>query len=283
MLHRNNYGESNFIFLGGAGRSGTTLLRVMLDAHPRICCGPEWKLLPIFAQWYQTMTGPLAEVMRSYGNSAADLQRHFRRFIEGLVENFLRASGKPRWAEKTPHNVLCMVPLGEIFPKARFLHVVRDGRDVACSLLTMNWADPITQRKVSYVENIVNAACYWRDVVTEARRQAQAPVLAGRVLEVRYEDLVLHTEATLRRILQFLDEPWDEAILSYYTRDRSREPTEASTTQAHQPVTAGSIGRWRTDMTPADRAAFEAHAGDLLRQLGYAADGTWTAKEIGTR
>lgn len=276
MFDSNSHGENNFIFLGGAGRSGTTLLRVMLDAHPHICCGPELKLLPVIAEWYQTMTGLYAAVMHSYGNTAADLQCHFRRFIVGLAENYLRASGKPRWAEKTPHNVLCMVPLGEILPNARFLHVVRDGRDVACSLVRMDWGDPLTKRKVPYVENIASAARYWRDVVTAARKQAQAPVLAGRVLEVRYEDLVLHTEATLRRILQFLDEPWDESVLSYYTRDRSCEPAEASTSQAQQPVTARSIGRWRTDnMTPADRAAFQVHAGVLLQQLGYAAEGTW--------
>jgi len=275
MLDSNNHGENNFIFLGGAGRSGTTLLRVMLDAHPHICCGPELKLLPVIAEWYQTMTGLLAAVMHSYGNSTADLQHHFRRFIAGLVENFLRASGKSRWAEKTPHNVLFMVLLAEIFPNARFLHVVRDGRDVACSLVRMDWGDPITKRKVAYVENIANAARYWRDVVTEVRRQARSPVLAGRVLEVRYEDLVLHTEATLRRILQFLDEPWDASILSYYTRDRSWEPAEASTAQAQQPVTARSIGRWRNDMSLADRASFQMQAGKLLRQLGYAAGDVW--------
>jgi len=275
MRDRNNHDENNFIFLGGAGRSGTTLLRVMLDAHPHICCGPEWQLLPLIAEGYQMMSGPLAAVMHSYGNTSADLQRHFRRFIAGLAENFLRASGKRRWAEKTPHNVLGMVSLGEIFPKARFLHVVRDGRDVACSLVTMAWRDPITQQKAPYVENIANAACYWRDVVTEARKQAQAPVLAGRVLEVRYEDLVLHTEATLRRIVRFLDEPWDEAMLSYHTHDRSHEPAEANFAQVQQPVSAGSIGRWRRDMTPADRAAFQVHAGGLLQQLGYTAGGAW--------
>ncbi len=109
--------------------------------------------------------------------------------------NARRAAGKPRWAEKTPHNILFMVPLGEIFPDARFLHVVRDGRDVACSLVTMDWINPLTGRKWDYVQNIGNAARYWRDVVTLARRQAEHPAIAGRVLEVRYEiTLVADTE-----------------------------------------------------------------------------------------
>jgi hypothetical protein len=260
------------VFVGGAGRSGTTLMRVMLDAHPRICCGPELKVLPSIAEWYQTLTRNFASVMESYGNTTADLQRRFRDFIEGLLDNFRRASGKPRWAEKTPHNVMFMLSLGEIFPDARFIHLVRDGRDVACSLLTMNWINPHTGRKWDYVQNIANAARYWRDVVTFVRQQAEHPTLTGRVLEVRYESLVADTEATMRQVLQFIGEPWDDAVLSYHTKDRSHEPSEASTAQAIQPVTRRSIGRWQTEMTRLDRAAFKAEAGELLKALGYATE-----------
>ena len=191
-------GNDGPIFVGGAGRSGTTLMRAMLDSHPRICCGPEMKALPAIAEQYQLLTGAHRPVMESYGNTLSDLQRCFRIFIEGLAENFRRAEGKPRWAEKTPHNVLYMTPLGEIFPEARFIHLLRDGRDVTCSLLTMDWFEPATGRKVDYVETMTGAARYWRDVVTEARQQAAHPSLAGRVLEVRYEALVTEPAATIR-------------------------------------------------------------------------------------
>jgi hypothetical protein len=262
------------IFIGGAGRSGTTLVRMMLDAHPHICCGPELKLLPAIAEWYQTLTRNFASVMQSYGNTPADVRQRFRDFVEGLVANFRRASGKPRWAEKTPHNVLYMVPLGDIFSDARFLHIVRDGRDVACSLITMDWLNPQTGRKWDYVQNIGNAARYWREIVTLARQQAQHPSLAGRVLEVRYEDLVANTEGTLRRVLQFIGVSWDEAVLSYHTKSRAAEPLESSTPQASKPVQRRALGRWQTEMTAADKVAFKAEAGELLQMLGYAA-GDW--------
>ena len=258
------------IFVGGAGRSGTTLMRVMLDAHPRICCGPELKVLPSIAEWYQTLTRNFAGVMQSYHNQPADLQRYFRTFIESLVDNFRRASGKPRWAEKTPHNILFLIPLGEIFPDARFIHLVRDGRDVAASLVTMNWINPLTGRKWDYVQNIANAARYWREVVSLARQQAEHPVVAGRVLEVRYEALVADPAGTMRQVLDFLGEPWDDAVLSYHTKERSHEPREASTEQALQPISSRSIGRWQTELTRLDRAAFKAEAGELLKVLGYA-------------
>jgi hypothetical protein len=262
------------IFLGGAGRSGTTLIRVMLDSHPRICCGPELKVLPSIAEWYQTLTRNFASVMQSYGNTPADLKLRFRQFIEGLVQNFRQTSGKPRWAEKTPHNVLFMVPLGEIFPDARFLHVIRDGRDVACSLITMDWVNPLTGRKWDYVQNIASAARYWREVVTLARQQAQHPTLVDRVLEVRYESLVAKPEATMRQVLAFLGEPWDEGVLAHHKKERGKEPIEASTRQAARPINSASIGRWRDEMTQADRSAFKTEAGTLLRESGYAA-GDW--------
>jgi hypothetical protein len=262
------------IFLGGAGRSGTTLLRIMLDAHPRICCGPELKVLPSIAEWYQTMTRTYAPVMQSYGTTPADLRLRFRQFIEGLVENFRRASGKPRWAEKTPHNVLFMVPLGEIFPDARFIHVLRDGRDVACSLITMDWINPVTGRKWDYIQNIASAARYWREVVTAARQQAEHPSLADRVLEVRYEKLVANPQREMQGILTFLGEPWDDAVLAHHKKDRSSEPIEASTRQAGKPINRGSLGRWQQEMARSDRQAFKAEAGALLKELGYA-PGEW--------
>jgi hypothetical protein len=267
-------GNDGPIFVGGAGRSGTTLMRVMLDSHPRICCGPEFKALPAIAEQYQLLTGFHRPVMESYGNALSDVQACFRTLIEGLAKNFRRAEGKPRWAEKTPHNVLYMVALGEIFPEARFIHVLRDGRDVTCSLLTMDWFDPSTGRKVDYVETMTGAARYWRDVVTEARQQAAHPSLTGRVLEVRYEALVTETAATMRQILEFLGEEWDDAVLSYQRKDRRGEPMESSTAGILKPVDQSALGRWQHDMTPRDKATFKAEAGALLTTLGYA-DADW--------
>jgi Sulfotransferase family len=260
------------IFIGGAGRSGTTLIRVMLDAHPRICCGPELKILPQLALLHRDLTTTFASIMQSYGNSPTDLQPAFREFIEALVANFLRRSGKPRWAEKTPHNVTVMLELGTIFPDARFLHIVRDGRDVACSLVTMNWINPRTGQKVDYIQSVRNAARYWRDIVRCAREQAAHRSLAGRVLEVRYEALVADAEHTLRYVLQFVDEPWDPAVLTYHDEKRQHEPREQSTLQVSKPVYGSAVGRWRTEMTREDKIAFKAEAGELLRELGYASD-----------
>jgi hypothetical protein len=266
--------QNGHVFVGGAGRSGTTLMRVLLDAHPRICSGPELKVLPQISVLYQLVSG-WAAVMEEYQNTTADVQRCFRQLVESLSANFRRASGKPRWAEKTPHNVKFITTLGMIFPDARFIHMIRDGRDVACSLVTMNWIEPRTGAKLDYIQNITKAAKYWRDIVQSARRQAAIREVAGRVIEVRYEALVADTEGTMRQVLGFLGEAWDPAVLEAHKKDRAHEPHESSTEQVAKPVYDTSVGRWKRDMSPADKIAFKSEAGLLLTELGYAGDDGW--------
>jgi Sulfotransferase family len=267
-------GPTGHIFVGGAGRSGTTLMRVLLDAHRRICCGPELKVLPQVASLYQTFAA-LPSVVSAYKTTAAEVENYFRQFIDSVSGNYRRASGKPRWAEKTPHNVTIMAPLGAFYPDARFIHVIRDGRDVACSLVTMKWFDPRTGAKLDYVHNIANACRYWRDIVNIGRDQIQHPVIAGRVMEVRYEALVADTEGTMRKVLAFLGEDWDPAILEAHKKQRPDEPFESSTEQTSKPVYDTAVARWKREMSPADKAAFKSEAGGLLKELGYVRDDGW--------
>jgi hypothetical protein len=268
--------KESVIFICGAQRSGNTLMRAMLDSHPRICCGQELKVLPHIANLYQQITGPYDFVMDSYGNSLSDVQGLFRQLIDGLTDKFRRAEGKQRWAEKTPQNVQYMVTLGEIFPEAQFIHMLRDGRDVACSLVTMNWSRPETGLRLEFTRTMGNAAKHWRDTVVTAHRQSEHPSLAGRVLEVRYEALVTETDATMHRVLEFLGEEWNDAVLSHHTKDRShlREQRNPGMDGILRPVGRGPVGRWRRDMTELDKAEFKAQAGQLLTELGYA-DADW--------
>src|SRR5262249_40155113 len=151
-----------------------------------------------------------------------------------------------------------------VTPSPRFIHMVRDGRDVACSLVTMNWPAPKTGRKLELVETVTAAASYWRDVVMSGRRQAGAPHPARRGLEVRYEALATATAATMRQVLAFLGEEWADAVLSHHPKDRAGELMEASMRQILRPVNQSALGRWQQDMTPDDKAAFKAEAGPLL-------------------
>ena len=258
--------QNGHIFVGGAGRSGTTLMRALLEAHSRICCGPEMKALPQISWLYQWISGmPLQ--MDAYKNTLANIQGYFRQFIESLAGNYRLASGKPRWAEKTPHNVLYIETLGTLFPDARFIHMIRDGRDVACSLVTTDWFGPGWGAELGEVQKITKAARYWRDTVQRARQQAAQPVVAGRVIQVPYELLVADLEGTMRKVMDYLGEAWDPAILEAYKKDRAGEPYEFSTHQITKPVYNTSVGRWKRDMSPVDKIAFKSEAGSLLKEM----------------
>jgi hypothetical protein len=261
----------DMIFVGGAARSGTTLLRVILDSHPNIACGPEFKITPLIADlWYKCQTA-FYSTLQQYHLTHTDIDKTFREMILSLTEKYRQQSGKPRIAEKSPNNVFFFQHLRNLFPDSPMIHVLRDGRDVVCSLLAMDWKDPVTGQPIQYTRDPRKAAEYWVSAIQAARGARQdAPPNMG-FIELRYEDVVLRPVATLQRLFASLGEPWDPGVLGYHRVDRNLAG-ESSREQVSQPLYAGSIGRWKKDLSPSDKQIFKDVAGDLLVQLGYAVD-----------
>jgi len=173
--------------------------------------------------------------------------------------------GKPRYGDKSPRNVLNLPLLAETFPEAVFIHIIRDGRDVAMSLLELPWAGPDT---------IVQAAGYWRRRVQRGRRAGRS-LGSSRYREVRYETLVEDPESTVRSLCEFIDLPFDPRMLRYYEQEdlfghRSKPHAEGRTKEGHhnKPPTKG-LRDWRNQMSKKDLTLFEVAAGDLLDELGY--------------
>jgi hypothetical protein len=258
-------GEPDFVFIGGAGRSGTTLFRSMLNAHPRIHCGPEAKLVSTLCRqrnvWMQGMGPDLAEA----GVTQELMDRSVRAFLTTLLKGL--APDGQRVAEKTPHNLLYTAYLGQLFPNARFIHVIRDGRSVAASLVRQAWIDPATGKPLAYCETIPNAAAYWREIVSSVRQQA--PAVPGRYLELRYERLVTEPEQVMREVLAFLGERWDPTVLAHHRSDMKLSSLESSTEAVRAAVNTGALEKWRQNLTEQELAQVLEVAGPLLRELGY--------------
>jgi protein-tyrosine sulfotransferase len=262
------------IFVGGAGRSGTTLLRVILDSHPNITCGPELKVTPVVADlWhkFQTVNFP---PLREYLLTPSDINEIFRRMLASLLEKYRRQSGKARIAEKSPNNVFFFQHLHHMFPESPLVHVIRDGRDVVCSLLTMNWINPQTGQRVEYTRNARKAAEYWVSAVTIGRRAGENPAIRPHYLEIRYEDVVQHPEETLQRLFEFIGEAWDPAVLEFHRQQRNLAG-ESSAEQVSRPLYSASIARWKADLTGEDKEAVKQVAGNLLVELGYTSNFDW--------
>ena len=274
-------------FIVGASRSGTTLLRMMLDAHPELAIPPETHFIPMLGGLWRRAPGDHDAVLdalvahdhwEDFELDAGDLRRCVADASASTLGDLLRVfysmyaerHGKRRWGDKTPPYVLTMPAIAELLPEAHFVHVIRDGRDVAISVRPL-WFGP---------DSIEDAAAWWRERVVTGRRAGSALAY----LEVRYEDLVEDPRRELKRVCRYLEIEFSESMLSSHVRAgerlgelkslggraisaRARGHIHARLTL---PTDSASVGRWRTEMTGAERRRFEEIAGDVLEEFGYA-------------
>jgi hypothetical protein len=266
--------DANAIIIGGVPRSGTTLMRVMLDSHPHICCGPESRLFlphPIDRATLATnFDMPRATVDAFFDRAGSRAE-----FIDLVMAEYCRVTGKPRWAEKTPRNLNQLAFIFRAFPNARFIHMIRDGRDVACSLRTLPRHKVVNGELVplNTWKPIGPSIERWVNYIEESRRYHDDP----RYIEVRYENLVLDPRPALERVLTFLGEPWADEVLHYHeidspSRDVSKFPQNPEATQSIQ---TKSLGRWQRDFSDEDKAIFKEIGGPLLIELGYETSNDW--------
>jgi hypothetical protein len=275
----------------GVPRSGTTLLRIMLDAHSALAIPPETGFLPRLAaldgvagdgraaadaitgaetwpDFHLDATAFETEIARLAPCTPADVARTFYRMYASRF-------GKARWGDKTPTYGTEIDQIAGLLPEAHILHIIRDGRDVMLSVRGL-WFRP--------GDTVEACAEDW------ARRLARTREIGHRLsryLEVRYEALVTSPEATLETICGFLDLAFEPALLRYHERAGSRLDEHEARYAADgrlviskaerrhnqrfvmEPPQPDRIGRWRQEATTDELRRFEAVAGEWLDRLGY--------------
>lgn len=183
--------------------------------------------------------------------------------VAAVYETYAAARGKERWGDKTPMYMQHLPLLRRLWPHARYVHLVRDGRDVAMSFLSM--PEGIVTRTWAHPRTAADFACQWKTEVRSAQELGRS-VGSEQFLEVSYEQLAAEPETLLRRICEFAALPFEPAMLDYAgTLDLSAKPHQQS---LKRPPTPG-LRDWRRDMAADDVVAFEDVAGDLLGELGY--------------
>ncbi len=268
--HPRERSDAECVVIGGCGRSGTTLLREMLSRHPSIACGPESGVLCSFPNPKRLATTwdmERSEIERMIAGASSVVG-----FAERFFGEYARRQGKARWGDKTPGNVRQFGRLLALFPKGRFIHVLRDGRDVACSLRTHPRQ---TIRKGEVIERRISKPIE-PGVRLWLKDAGAGLALRGhpRVIEVRYEDLVEEPERTCRAMCDFLEEEFHPAMLEGGA-SRGETGRLLNNPNAGDAVSPRSRERWRRDMSPDDRRRFHAIAGELLVAAGYAEDDSW--------
>ena len=253
------------VVIGGASRSGTTLLRSILGRHPLIASGPETTVL------LRRVSSPDDLGKRLGWQPAAILrwQRESRsqaEFIRRFQRAVLARSGKAIWAEKTPRNVGRFGFVRRRLRRAKLVHVIRDGRDTVCSLRRKPFAR-LDRAPWDSAAAARRCAVQWRTSVKAGLRFRGDPAYH----ELRYEDLVRDPEPTLRALVDFLGVPWTDRLLDAAPADGG-DPDEMA---ASGDIFRSSLGRWRRDLSAADRAALRPLIGPLLVKLGYERDLSW--------
>jgi len=257
------------IFVGGVPRSGTTLVRVILDSHPEVFCGTELRAIHALANLWSTADGSARSLLADYYGVDADLLRRvFAQLILSFLEPAWRASGKRRIAEKTPSNLLVFPQLRLLFPDSPLIHVIRDGRDVVASRLERDKAAALAP--IDAVDVAATRAREWVDAMSLRRRLLSEHGSSGRYLEIRYERLVNEPQRVLPELFEFIEERFDARVLDFHRIARNVSGTEEwSAETVSRPIFTSSAGRWRGSLSAAEAAAVMDVAGETLRELGY--------------
>jgi len=277
-------------FVVGVGRSGTTLLRLLLDAHPKLAMTPEthWltqaikklsqdsqdidglrKILLTHPYWKDMgiVDSKLDQILHNHDpDQPADT---IRRIYHCYSQRF----GVDRVGDKTPLHNLSMYDICRFLPEARFIHLIRDGRDVAISHRGL-WFGPSDDPK--------SAAMFWMWRIRETRQQAQ---FIPHYHEVFYENLVTDPEAELKKICAFIDLDFHPDQLLAHERAQDRLSELNDVVHKGKVITSGMrrdifrrvdkppdpnrIARWQAEMSASELVAFEKVAGTMLLDLGY--------------
>jgi hypothetical protein len=275
------------IFVVGSGRSGTTLLQMMLNAHPDITVAGELHFFDQILELRKLIPdletkGRVDQLFRSLPSVAGfqyliDVEpvlaeaRHrllaadrpgYGLLYRFLLEGFCRQGGARRFGEKTTANLRYLDDLVQLFPDCRIIHIVRDPRAAVASRLNVPWAS----------DDIVTNALKWKLEVSCGRSFAAQHECARspNFLEIRYEDVVADPAQILRRVCNFIGERYDGRMLDYHDSSAilvEKEPWKSGTTK---PVYGSSLDAWRSRLSERQVFLIELITGAEMDHYGYA-------------
>lgn len=260
-------------------RSGTTLLSSILDSHPGIAISPEThfytRCVPsavdreeaVEEVWHCLQQQPGIQDMAFCDDEVEAIRRRVQSMDAPTPADLFRAVegtyadrfGAEAWGEKTPDHLAHVPAIFEDFPSARVLAIVRDPRDVCLSLQNMPWSR----------DSLPESAWKWRRYA-RATEEYQT-TYSERFREIRYEALLETPETVIRGILDWLNAPFDEAVLSFHREgegpvDPDREPWKK---KVQRPLDPGNKEKWRDQMAPGPRLLVEWIVGDELTRKTY--------------
>lgn len=256
------------VFIVGSMRSGSTMLRLIVDSHPRIAVPAETGFMGAALAAKRIPNWKYGdEWHRRIDWSDAEFDDRLREFFDGMFSRYAAARGKARWGEKTPFHTSHIAAMAELFPNSTFVGIVRHPGAVAASL------------RKSFHYTFEDALSYW--AATNLDMVGAAAGLGGRFAMCRYEDLVTSGEPVLRELMATIGEEFSANLLQHHVvqRDQGAPRVVDGSTSSRDPIDASRADRWADDASESDRAALEATKG-LADFFGYAAADSATRASI---
>ena len=269
------------IFIVGVPRSGTTLVRLILNSHSRIAIAPETHFFRHF--WsHRDMYGDLQQDANlqafwdDFSNSKyfqdfrfKDVQRICDKIFSGertykdifstLLVEYAKQNGKIRCGEKTPDHLEFAKTILDLYPDAKIIHVIRDPRDVALSFKRIPWGS-------NYV---FSNARLWNRYMDIPKKQNLISN-SGSYLELIYEDLVTNSKEMIKVICSFIhEEPEDGMHKFYQSSERYIEKNEPWKNKCLQPLTSSYIGKWKDELSNWEIEQIVIKCGQRMIEKGY--------------
>ena len=279
--------QNPYLFVVGCPRSGTTLMKRMLDTHPQIAITREthWitrffdkrigltpeglvtpDLIPLLFEYHRfPHLGIKKEKLEKLISSERDLS--YGEFVSHVFDLFGQRKGKHLVGDKTPGYVQDVPLLHTLWPKTRFVHVIRDGRDVCLSLLNWRMASRIARSFPTWNEDPVTTSALWWELHVRLGMESGRSLGANLYYELRYESLVQRPEDECAALCTFLGIPYDSEMTKFY-EGRTRSDSGLSANRAWLPCTPG-LRNWSSQMSADHIEKFEAVSGALLNELEY--------------
>lgn len=273
------------IVITGIGRSGTTLLQSMLDAHPKLAFPPETHFLKRYVvpelsgrsrkKEREDLIGLLKEdpglrrlgwdlqkwLQKEFSEGSARMQRLYGK----MLERWVKERGADRAGDKDPMIVEYIPHLKQCFPEAYLVHIIRDPRDVALSRIRSDWGKG---------RPLLAHLCEHRTLFDKVRKEG--PECFGeRYIELHYEELLQDPEGTLRKLCEKLPIDYDPSMLEYEkaAKDLVQEDEGAWKQNVLGPLLEKNLGKWKREMAPAQLRTVETVLARTIRKAGYEESG----------
>lgn len=267
------------IFVVGSPRSGTSLLSRILDSHPNIGIPFESHIYPRLYSWrkcYGDMSETKnkerlvrdilsLETLKSWDKVPKKQEivenfegESFHDAFRATIESWLAGKQKNRWGEKTPHNIFFWESIIEGIPDSKFIHIIRDGRDVALS-----W------KKVRFgPEHFYPISELWKEYIEEVEK-LKYRVGTKKVHEVKYEKILTNPKKEIGDICSFLGEKFSPKMMSFYNKTDSYPTDKRNEENLSRPLLRDNMNKWKSQASSRNLRIFEAVAGRTLERYGY--------------